>query len=75
MYESHCEVNPTMTLNRRRLLSLALAFSLLLSLLPAGLPFASSALAEEPVYGMTTDKGVNVRQQPSTSSQPWFRLP
>ena len=46
MYESHCEVNPTMTLNRRRLLSLALAFSLLLSLLPAGLPFASSALAD-----------------------------
>ena len=54
----------------KRGLSLLLAVSILISLLPASVAFADSTK-----YGIVTgEKKVNVRKQPSTSSAAWFRL-
>ena len=62
-----------MTVNRR-LVSFALALSLLLSLIPAGMGRDTTALAETNKLGITLDK-VNVRYGPSTSEKIIFALP
>ena len=57
-----------MMLNHRgRILTFLVIFSLLISLIPSGLPL-SSANAED-VYGITTAPGVRVRKQASTSAR------
>ena len=62
-----------MTNDRRRMLALALALSLLLSLLPSA-AFRTSALAED-ALGVVTSSSVHVRKQASTSADYWFDLP
>ena len=62
-----------MTVNRR-LVSFALALSLLLSLIPTGMGRDTAALAETKKLGITLDK-VNVRYGPSTSEKIIFSLP
>ena len=63
-----------MMLNHRgRILTFLVIFSLLISLIPSGLPL-SSANAED-VYGITTAPGVRVRKQASTSADIWFQIP
>ena len=58
----------------RRLISIALALSLLLSLIPAGMGRDTAALAETKRLGITLDK-VNMRYGPSTSDKIAFSLP
>ena len=62
-----------MTIDRRRMLALALVLSLFLSLLPSA-AFRTSALAEDPL-GIVTSSSVHVRKQASTSADYWFDLP
>ena len=62
-----------MTVYRRRLVCLALALSLLLSLIPAGMGRDTAARAENKL-GITLDK-VNVRYGPSTGEKIMFSLP
>lgn len=63
-----------MTVYRRRLLCFALALSLLLSLIPAGMGRDTAAYAESQRLGITLDK-VNVRYGASTSEKIMFTLP
>ena len=60
-----------MTMNRRRMLALALALSLFFSLWPSAVP-QSAALAES--LGIVTSSSVHVRKQSSTSAEIWFDL-
>ena len=60
-----------MTLNRRRILALALMLSLFFSLWPSAAP-QSAALAES--LGIVTSSSVHVRKQSSTSAEIWFDL-
>ena len=60
-----------MTINRRRMLALALALSLFLSLCPAAAP-RTAALAEG--LGIVTSSSVHVRKEASLYGEIWFDL-
>ena len=64
-----------MTVNRRRMLCLALALGMLLSLIPSGLSGHLPALAAGQRLGITTMDKVNVRYGPATNEKIMFTAP